>query len=249
MQVNPKSLVQFIYLAITLTAAPFVAAKAMTVEPMVIEIASMGKDAANSFRVTNTGAAPLPVEITVSRLEVSADGTPSYMPAPSDILIYPPQANIQKGAAQTFRVQWIGDPALAKSQTYRLSVSQVPLKMAQGQSGIQITMSFGVVVSVAPPQAKAAIAVLDARSAKGGDGKSAVALSIKNSGNKQAYMRDAALSLSAGNWSKKLSSIEVGQRLGLGIIQPGKERRFLLPVEVPGNVSKITASIDYQPEK
>ena len=221
----------------------------MTVEPIVIEIASMGKDAANSFRVTNTGATSLPVEIRVSRLDVSADGTPTYTPAPSDILIYPPQANIQKGAAQTFRVQWIGDPALAKSQTYRLSVSQVPLKTAQGQSGIQITMSFGVVLSVTPPQAKAAIAVLDAKPAKGGDGKAAIALNIKNSGNKQAYMRDAAISLSAGKWSKTLSSDEVGQRLGLGIIQPGKQRRFLLPIEVPADVSDITASIDYQPKK
>lgn len=249
MQAYRKSLVCVLLMLIASALVPFVAAKAMSVEPMVLELTSIGKEASGSFKVTNSSAASLPVDIIVSRLEVSADGTPTYTPAPSDILIYPPQANIQKGAAQTFRVQWIGDSALAKSQTYRLSVSQVPLKMAQGQSGIQITMSFGVVVSVAPPQAKAAIAVLDARPAKSSNGKAAIALNIKNSGNKQAYMRDAAINLSADNWSRKLSAIEVGERLGLGIIQPGKERRFLLPIEVPGNVSDITASIDYQPEK
>jgi hypothetical protein len=38
--------------------------------------------------------------------------------------------------------------------------------------------------------------------------------------------------------------------MGVGLIQPGKTRRFLLPVDMPAGVTKITASIDYkQPGK
>jgi len=199
--------------------------------------------------VSNNGASALPVEISVSRIEIGPDGELRYEPDADDFLIYPPQASIQKGAAQIFRVQWIGDPDLKSSRNYRFSVSQVPVSLPQGTSGIQITMSFGVIVSVSPPQGDVAISVSGAKPAKGEDGKQAVALNVRNTGNKHAYLRDAAISLSGGGWSAKLTAYEVQQKVGLGIIQPGKERRFLIPVEVPAGVSDITASIVYQPEK
>ena len=236
-----------IFLTLAFLFMPLAVASAMTVEPMVLDVASIGKETKHSFKVTNTGVSSLLVEITVSRMELGPNGEPRYTPNEDDFLIYPPQANIPKGAAQIFRVQWIGDPEIRESRNYRVSVSQVPVKRPEGTSGIQITMSFGVVVSVSPPQGSAAIAVTGAKPAKGEDGKQAVALNVKNTGNKHAYMRDAAISLSGGGWSAKLTADEVQQKLGLGIVQPGKERRFLIPVEVPAGVSDITASIDYQP--
>jgi fimbrial chaperone protein len=224
-------------------------ANAMSVEPMVLDMVTSGGNAKSSFKVSNDSSSPLPVEISVSRMEISVDGDPKYTPAANDFLIFPPQANIPKGGSQTFRVQWIGEPQLAASQAYRMSVAQLPLKSASGQSGIQVTMSFGIVVSVSPPQAKATVSILKVRGDKDSAGKRAVSLNVKNTGNKQAYMSKAALRLSGGNWSKQLTPYEVSQKVGLGIIQPGKERRFLLPIDVPGNVSDITASIDYQPNE
>jgi hypothetical protein len=50
------------------------------------------------------------------------------------------------------------------------------------------------------------------------------------------------------NWSANLNAVEVEKKLGLCIVQPGKERRFLIPIDVPSGVSDITASIDYKPE-
>jgi fimbrial chaperone protein len=229
--------------------SPLAIANAMSVEPMVLDLASVGKQSTASLKVSNPSVSPLPVEINISRMEIGKDGQPIYKPAAEDFLIYPPQANIPAGAAQTFRIQWIGSPELAKSATYRFSVSQIPLRMAKGQSGIQVTMSFGVVVSVSPLQAKAAVSVGSATAAKDKDGKSAVALNVKNAGNKQAYMRRAGLRLSAGNWSTKLSAYEVEQKVGLGIVQPGKERIFLIPLDVPPGVTQISATLDYQPEE
>jgi P pilus assembly chaperone PapD len=225
------------------------ASQAMSIEPLLLEVSSFGKGTTQSFQVTNNGASSLPVEVNVSKVEIGPDGELRYEVAENDFLIYPPQANIPKGAAQIFRVQWIGDPDIDESRNYRLAVSQVPITLPEGTSGIQITMSFGVIVSVSPPQGNAAIAVTGAKPAKGEDGKQAVALNVKNTGNKHAYMRDAAISLSGGGWSQTLTALEVGQKIGLGIVQPGKERRFLIPLEVPPGVSDITASIDYQPGK
>jgi P pilus assembly chaperone PapD len=222
---------------------------AMSVEPVVLDVASFGGESKESFRVVNNGASTLPVEINVSRMELGPDGDPSYQSAEDDFLIYPPQANIPKGGAQTFRVQWIGDPDITASRNYRISVSQVPVKLPSGSAGIQILMSFGVAVGVSPPQSKAAISVTSATPTKGKDGESLVALQVNNSGNRHAYLGNALVSLSGRDWSVKLSPSEVVQKVGVGIVQAGKERRFLIPVEVPAGVSDITASIDYQPGK
>ena len=225
------------------------ASQAMSVEPLVLEVTSLGKGSTQSFQVSNNGATPLPVEITVAKIEIGPEGELRYEKAGDDFLIYPPQTTIAKGAAQTFRVQWIGDPDLKSSRNHRFAVAQVPLKLPKDTSGIQMTMSFGVIVSVSGPQAKASLIVTGVAPAKGEDGKRIAAIKVKNPGNKYGYFGQASIKLSSGGWSAQMNAHEVGQKLGLGIVQPGKERRFLLPVEVPGNVSDITASIDYQPEK
>jgi P pilus assembly chaperone PapD len=225
------------------------AALAMSVEPLVLDMESLGKGAGHSFKVGNDTALPLPVEISVSRLEIDENGELDYQPAEEEFLVFPPQAIIAEGTAQTFRLQWLGESDIAASRTYRVAVTQIPVKQPDNTSGIQISMSFGVIVNVAPLSGRSAITMSEVKPAKTKDGGPAIALNVKNTGNKHAYLRDAALSLSAGTWSQKLTAYEVGQKVGLGIVQPGKERRFLIPMDVPPGVSDITASIDYQPEK
>jgi fimbrial chaperone protein len=225
---------------------PFVAA-AMSVEPLVLELTSSGKEATRSFRVSNTGATQLTIEITVAKVEITPEGELRYQPGGSEFLIYPPQSIIPKGGSQTFRVQWLGEPGLKKSQTFRLAVTQVPVKLPNQTSGIQVNMSFGIIANVAPPQSKAVMTVTDAAVAKDKDGKRVAAIKIKNPGDKHAYFGEAALKLAGSGWSTSFTPSEMSQKVGLGMVQPGKERRFLIPVEVPANVSDITASIDYQP--
>ena len=60
------------------------------------------------------------------------------------------QAMIQPGQTQTFRVQYVGDPDLARSKHYYVTVAQLPVQMPQGQSAIQILYNFQVLVSVSP---------------------------------------------------------------------------------------------------
>jgi P pilus assembly chaperone PapD len=221
----------------------------MMVEPMVLDVSSIGKNATTSFKVTNPGSSSLPVEITVSEIHIGSDGETINIPADELLLIYPPQADIEPGGAQTFRVQWIGDPEIATSHNYRVSVSQVPVKRPEQSSGIQLVLSFGVLLSVSPPESTSNIVVSNVAPIADQDGKTAVALSVKNPGNKYAFMKKAAIRWQGNsNWSANLNAVEVEKKLGLGIVQPGKERRFLIPIDVPPGVSDITASIDYKPE-
>jgi P pilus assembly chaperone PapD len=220
----------------------------MSVEPMSFDMATSGKAARQSFKVSNRGTKPLPVEITTAMLELGPNGEQTTKLATENFLIYPAQAMIPPGGSQVFRVQWIGDPEIKKSETYRFNVSQVPVKLPKGTSGIQILMSFGVTVNVAPLQGKSDIVVMKAAPVKGKDGKRLAALTVKNPGNKHAYLQKSSIRLSGGGWSAEMTPGEIAQKVGLGIVQPGKERRFVLPVEVPANVSAIDATVKFRPE-
>jgi P pilus assembly chaperone PapD len=122
------------------------------------------------------------------------------------------------------------------------------VKPPKGTSGIQIVMSFGVTVNVAPLGGRADIVVMGAAPAKGKDGKRLAALTVKNPGNMHAYLQKSSIRLSGAGWSAEMTPGEIAQKVGLGIVQPGKQRRFILPVEVPSGVSEIQASVELRPE-
>jgi hypothetical protein len=138
---------------------------------------------------------------------------------------------------------------MATSRNYRVSVAQVPVKLPEQSSGIQLVLSFGVLLSVSPPESSSDIVVSKVAPITDQNGTTAIELSVKNPGNKHAFIKHAAIRLHGNsNWSANLNAVEVEKKLGLGIVQPGKERRFLIPMDVPPGVSDITASIDYKPE-
>ena len=137
-------------------------ARAMSVTPIVIEMVSTGRHSKATIRVVNDGSKKLPVEIVVSRVELGPEGERKETPAGDEFLIFPPQALVAPGATQTFRIQWVGDPVIAKSQTYIFSVNQVPVKMPKGISGVQLVFNFATVVNVAPPEGVASLELVRA---------------------------------------------------------------------------------------
>ena len=233
--------------ALAMSLLSISSASAMVVEPLLLDLASAGKGSQQAFMVANNGAAPLPVEIAVSRIEFGPNGEQTSQRSGQEFVIYPPQAIVAAGATQVFRIQWVGEPDLAKSRTYRFDISQVPVKLAKEKSGIQIVMTFGITVNVAPPQGKSEIQVMGAAPVVGKDGKRLAALTVKNPGSKHAYLRQSVIDLSGSGWSAQMTSAAFGQQVGLGIVQPGKERRFILPIEVPAGVSAIKATVKYDP--
>jgi len=222
---------------------------AMSVSPAFVEMTASGASTAKQISVVNDGAKPLPVEIIVSRMELTENGESTTKPAGDEFLIFPPQAMLPPGASQTFRIQWVGDPQIRQSQSYVFSVNQVPVRMPEGKSGVQVVFNFATVVNVSPSGGKAAISLVSAAVGKDEKGKPRPALTVKNSGNLHARLTDATISLSSGSWSATLRPEQMRQTMGIGLVQPGKTRRFLLPLDVPANAGPITASIDYQPRR
>jgi P pilus assembly chaperone PapD len=223
-------------------------ANAMSVNPIEMEM-STASSKASKITVVNTGAKSLPVEIIVSRFELNESGEVQSTPAKDEFLIFPPQAMLAPGARQVFRVQWIGEPTIKTSQSYVFSVNQVPVKMPEGKSGVQVVFNFACIVNVAPPNGKAAINLVKTGIGKDDKGKRRPELTVRNPGNMHAKLTEATIKLSGGSWSETLSPARLRQVMGMGLVQPGKTRRFLLPVDFPKGVKSITASINFKPKK
>lgn len=228
--------------------APVQVAQAMTVQPVVIDMQTAGRQMSSVITVENTFATPLPVELSVQELELTPDGVKQTGVDPGDLMIFPPQALIEPGQTQTFRLQYVGDPALAKSKHYYITVAQLPVKLPEGQSAIQILYNFQVLVSVAPAGIKSQITVQSAAVGKNAAGKPIPVLTVGNDSTAHGYLANGRLRIvekdAAGKqlFSKSLSGAEIQQSMGFGLIGGGQVRKVSIPVELPSAEGSVEAS-------
>lgn len=230
-------------------AAGGTAATAMTVQPVVIDLKTSGREMSQVVTVENTFANPLPVELTVQELRLTDDGVAATGKDPGDLLVFPPQALIQPGQTQTFRVQYVGDPALAASRHYYITVAQLPVKLPEGQSAIQILYNFQVLASVSPSGAKPQLEVKSAQVVKDANGKPVAMLTVGNSSPVHGYLSANKVRLvekdAAGKeqFKRTLSGPEIQQTVGFGLIGAGQTRKVTIPVELPSADGVVEASI------
>ena len=224
------------------------AACAMTVQPVVIDLQTSGRSMSQVVTVENTFANPLPVELTVQELELTADGVKQTGKDNGDLLVFPPQALIAPGQTQTFRVQYVGDPDLKRSRHYYITVAQLPVKLPQGQSAIQILYNFQVLVSVEPQGLKPAITVLSATIGHDAKGKPVPLLTVDNASGAHGYLANGHLRIiekdAAGKevFRKTLSGAEIQQTMGFGLIGGNQTRKVTVPVALPQDGGSIDVS-------
>ena len=99
---------------------PAQAAVAMTVQPVVIDLQTAGREMSQVVTVENTFATPLPVELNVQELELTPEGVKQTGKDPGDLLVFPPQAIIEPGQTH---VQDLDDAFLVEQQVGGLDVS------------------------------------------------------------------------------------------------------------------------------
>jgi fimbrial chaperone protein len=225
-------------LAVILAAAPL-PGSAMTVQPVVLNLATAGRDMTQVVTVTNSFAYTIAVELTVEELTVDGNGVRGTGKDPGDLLVFPPQATIKPGQTQSFRVQYVGDPALGASRHYYVTVAQLPVQVQQGSAAVQVLYNFQVLVSVAPEGAKPAIRVEQASVERTADGKSVPVVSFGNSAAAHGYLSNGRIRVvqrdAAGRetFRKVLTAPEVQQAIGYGLIGAGQKRKVTLPIELP----------------
>jgi fimbrial chaperone protein len=219
-------------------AALAVPAAAMTVSPVVVNLTPGGAGMTQTISVENSFSTPLHVELRVEELIPNANGFTSTGKESEDLLVFPPQAIIQPGQTQAFRVQYVGDPELARSKHYYVTIAQLPVQRTEGAPAIQVLYNFQVLVSVSPQKASAALKVERAEVAATEGGRPAVALTVTNASNGHGYLSRGRLRLVQKDRSGKrlsetaLSGPEIQQTLGYGLIASGQTRRLLVPVQL-----------------
>lgn len=222
-------------------------AVAMTVQPVVINLTTAGRGMSQIVTVENTFANPLPVEIRIQELALTETGVQGTGTDPGDLLVFPTQALIQPGQTQTFRVQFVGDPELARSKHYYVTVAQLPVQMPQGQSAIQILYNFQVLVSVAPTGARPALAVTGAEVARNEAGRPVPAITVNNPSTAHGYLSNGRLRIvqrdASGSevFRRVLPGPEIQQTIGFGLIGAGQTRRVIVPIELPTEGGTVEA--------
>ncbi len=221
----------------------------MSVRPVVLDMAVSGRDARASIQVVNDGAKPVPVEFEILKIDIDSKGERFEKPAGDEFLVFPPQAIVPPGATQVFRVQWVGNTDLKASQSYLFSVNQIPVKLKKEESGVQLVFNFAVIVNVAPPGGQAVLKQVKSEIGKDEHGVRRPVLVVENPGNMHAYLSEANLKIEGGSFRRSISAADLRQLIGLGLVQPGKQRRFILPVDLPPAVAQITTAIEYVPKQ
>ena len=219
--------------------APIYQADAITVKPLVVDLKTSGRGMDQVISVENTSAATVPVQLTVQELVVEAGETHGTGKDPGDLVVFPPQALIQPGQTQTFRVQYVGDRALSRSKHYYVTVAQVPVKPKEGESAVQVVFSFQVLVSIGPQGAKPALHVASAGVGRNGAGKPVPVITVANDSSTYGYLSRGKLRVvekdASGHevFRQTLTGPEIQEQLGMGLITSGQERKFALPGVLP----------------
>lgn len=232
-------------IALCLTTSPLSQAVAMTVQPVVIDLSTAGRQMSQVITVENTFATSLPVELTVQQLELTEDGVKLTGVDPGDLLVFPPQALIEPGQTQSFRVQYVGDPDLAESRHYYITVAQLPVKLPEGQSAIQILYNFQVLVSIGPSGGKPALAIAGASVATDAEGNRMPMVSVRNDSATYGYLSQGRLRVvakdAAGNeiLRESMNGPEIQQRMGFGLIGGNQTRNVRVPIELPSATGTV----------
>lgn len=224
---------------------------AMTVKPMHIEMQSAGKHASSKIIVINEGASPLPVEVVMEKLVMDETGATELFPEDNQWLVFPPQTVIPGGGTQSFRLQWLGDPALQSSESFFAVVKQVPVEKEIGESGVQVVYNFKSLVNVAPIGSQPKILAEDVTIKPDGKGNQRFALRVKNPTQihgllSQVDVQLVAIDINTGKeiWDTQISREQIRSGMGIGLVQPGLSREFLLPAIVPEKVMNGGISLE-----
>lgn len=170
---------------------PIGPASAYQVAPMIYDLKPSGTGAATIIRVRNDGDKPLTIELEVEKRAFDENAVESRTPADDDFVVFPLQAVVQPGKVQAVRVQYVGRPDIKQSETYLVTVKQVPVALPdQKQSGVQMVFNFSTMASVSPEGAKAKVELVSsARDAKG------LELRLRNTGTRYANLVSSKLTI------------------------------------------------------
>ena len=222
-------------------------ARALTVSPMSVEMGPGGSEARETLEVSNTGSQPLPVEVVFEKLAYAPDGTAGIVPADDEVVIFPPQAMIAPGRAQTFRLQYVGDPADGEAGIYFVTFKRMTLDETNPRDNvvIKLQLQFRVTIFVKSGKGDPAIEVVSAEGKTTNEGPG-VELTLRNAGQELGYLSNADISLSGSGGAEEINAYEVLRRAGHGVILPGATRKIFITTEQARFSGPVSAKLTFR---
>lgn len=256
-------------LLLMLLAAAFPAVShASRVSPMIVDLEPTGRDAIARVELTNDGANDIPYEVQMMRGEISPSGELSLIPADDQFLVFPAQAIVESDSQQVFRVQYVGESALARSEIYYMSIRQIPVEFEEGVSQVQVVVNFNVLTNVVPEGATASPAIRSVRSialdpVDGGTDEVSVAenddsrqaafsgleVDVGNDGNRyflagMSTWRIAGQTTEGQPFQLRLEREQLAKMIGVGVVGPGQNRIFRIPLDTQLANGSTTVTIE-----
>jgi fimbrial chaperone protein len=251
-------------LAAVLAALPSVG-HASRVSPMILELEPAGRSAVARVELTNDSTKDIPYEVRMMRGDISPQGELSLTPADDQFLVFPAQAIVEANSQQIFRVQYVGEAALAKSEIYYMSIREIPVEFEKGTSQVQVVVNYNVLANVVPDGSRPLPVIRSARfinaqaTVGGTDSDTAAALgsvafsgaeiNVANDGNRYMLAGMSTWTLSGTTddgqpFERKFGPEELTKLIGVGVIAPGANRIFRLPLDTPLTDQSIKVQID-----
>ncbi len=204
---------------------------------MVVDAKPIGRELIVRVELTNPESTEFPVEARMYRGTISEDGELELTPADEDFLVFPAQIVVPGQSQQSFRVQYVGEPEIDSSQIYYLQLRQVPVEFAPGQSQVQVTVNFNILVNVVPDGVTPAPAVQSATATEK-NGAPGVEIRLTNTGTRYYTASSMAWKLQGTAEDGSPFVLDMGPRdvaklIGVGVVAPGRDRVFFVPTEKP----------------
>ncbi len=224
---------------------------ALNVQPVVVDLQTVGRQASAVVTLQNTFPDPVPVEVTVHPVRI-VDGQlrEAEDEENDDILVFPSQATLAGNQTQAFRIQWVGDPKPGESEHFYVTIAQLPVAMAAAQNTIQVLHRFKVLVSVGAGDAKPSFSVVEAKIGQDSNGKPQPVVTIANEGTTYGYVANNRMTVierrSDGTeaYRKTFEPEEIRDSMGLGLV-PAKESRVLpMNVVLPDSTGTLSVELN-----
>lgn len=127
------------------------AAYSYELHPLSLNLEEVGQNSSGIFRIKNTNRRPLTLEVEATRRIYDSHYYNDTLPADEDFIIMPPQAYIEPGDFQVFRVRYIGAEPLTQSAGYRVVFRQLPVDLDPGEgTNVQMVLHVHAGVYVSP---------------------------------------------------------------------------------------------------
>lgn len=211
--------------------------QAARVTPMIVELEPTGGRSVARIELSNPGQNDFPVEVQMFRGVITEDGELQLTPADEEFLLFPAQIVVPPTSQQVFRVQYIGEPELAKSEVFYMKIRQIPLPIPANESKVQVVVNFNVLVNVVPDGVAAQPFVESIRSVER-EGIPGVEVRVSNQGTRYFMAGTLPWQISGTTTSGEAFDVrrtpeEMASAIGVGVVAPDRARIFFVPLEQP----------------